>query len=55
MLTTRGHLITPLFLGSMSIHQLFLNCQSLNDLRVRIYDLGTLTTWLSMSQEDLNV
>ena len=33
-------------LGSMSVYQIFLNCQSLNDLRVWIYDLCTLITWL---------
>ena len=41
MLTTRGHL-----LGSMSVYQIFQNCRCSNDLRVRIYGLGTLTTWL---------
>ena len=33
-------------LGFMFVHQNNRNCQCLNDLRVRIYDLGTLTTWL---------
>ena len=33
-------------LGSMSVYQIFRNCQCLDNLRVRIYDLGTLTTWL---------
>ena len=28
------------------MYLIFLNCQCLNDLRVRIYDLVTLTTWL---------
>ena len=34
-------------LGSMSLCQIFRNCQCLGDLRVRIYDLGTLTTWFT--------
>ena len=42
MLATRVHLIKPLF-----VYQVFKNCQCLNDLRVRIYDLVTFTTWLS--------
>ena len=41
MLTTRGHL-----LWSLSVYQIFRNCRCSNDLRVRIYGLGTLTTWL---------
>ena len=28
------------------MYQILRNCQFLNDLGVRIYDLGTLTTWL---------
>ena len=31
-------------LGSMSVYQIFLNRQCLNDLRVRTYDLGTVIT-----------
>ena len=31
-------------LGSMSVYQIFRNCQYLNDVRIRTYDLGTLTT-----------
>ena len=34
-------------LRSMSVYQIFRNFQCLNDLRARIYDLGTLITWLS--------
>ena len=33
-------------LGSMSVYQIFRNCQCLNDSRVLIYDSDTLTTWL---------
>ena len=32
-------------LGSMSVYQIFRNCQCFNDLRVWTYDLCTLTTW----------
>ena len=31
----------------MSVYQIFGNCHCLNALRVWIYDLGTLITWLS--------
>ena len=40
-LTTREHLIIPDFEGSMSVTKI--NVNDLHDLRVRIYDLGTLT------------
>ena len=49
MLITRGHLITPLFLGSMFVYPIFRNGPCLNDVRVRSYDLGSLTTWLYTS------
>ena len=43
----------------MCVYQIFRNGQCLNDLRVLIYDLGTLTTWLYTSakqrQEDQTV
>ena len=45
-LSNSNRFFTPLFLGSMSVYQILRNCQCLNGLRVRIYDLGTLTTWL---------
>ena len=32
----------------MYVYQIFWHCQCLNDLRVQIYDLGTLTTWLTI-------
>ena len=35
--------------GFMSVYQIFRNCQCLNNLRVRFYDLGILTTWLYCS------
>ena len=46
MLTTRGYLITLLFLGSRSVYQIIWKSQCLNYLRVWSYDLGTSTTWL---------
>ena len=38
MLTTRGDLITPLFLGFISVHQIFWKCQCWNDLHM--YEFG---------------
>ena len=34
------------FSGSMTVYQIFQNCQCLNDLRVRTFDMGTLAIWL---------
>ena len=39
-------------LGPMSVYQLFRNFQFLNDLRVRTYDIGTLTYVNSPSTVD---
>ena len=33
-------------LESMSAYQIFRNCQCLNDLRARTFDLDTVTIWL---------
>ena len=44
MLTTRGHLIISL-VWDPSEYQIFRNRQCLNDLRVRIHDLGISITW----------
>ena len=40
MKNCKSHCIT------VSLYQIIRDCQCLNDVRIRIYDLGTLTTWL---------
>ena len=32
----------------MAVYHIFRHCQCLKDLRVRIYDLGTLPNWLKL-------
>ena len=39
-------------LESMFVYKIFRTCQCLNDLRVRIYDLGALNTWLYNLEEE---